>query len=418
MRRLIGLLLTITVLLSLGSAAVMAQQVHVVQRGENLWNIAVQYGRTIQEVAQANGIAPPYVIHAGNHITIPAPGASPAPVQAQSETQSQPGVQRELWTPTDPLYARPYDTDNCCDLDRECHTEEEWKAGWLAFDRLECWDEYHKWARTPDPAYMPPAGSTNCCDAPGWLCLNDDHIERGRSAFTAYSHCNPRIKTGYLPYFLYYDATDNCCHLGRDCQTNADWERGYSDFLHFRCEFYVPLVQSLPVHLVGSEKFQASNLTAFSLLKARSPYYYDYAVRGIGKIVYASLDGALGGRARCGPERLMLSSVPDDLPEHFWSSIVFVASLIVHEACHCHQKMAGFVPPGQKVVIDGANMGIELPCHEQQHLVARQIDPTDTTRLAISKSDQVVKIVENYPWLESVLEKPLTYHRHFITYGP
>ncbi len=414
MRRLIGLLLTINVLLSLGSAAVMAQQVHVVQRGENLWNIAVQYGRTIQEVGQANGIAPPYVIHAGNRIRIPASGASPA--QAQSQTQSQPGVQTELWTPTDPLYDRPDDTDNCCDLDRECHTEEEWKAGWLAFERLECWDAYFNWKRTPDPAYMPPAGSTNCCDAPGWLCLNDDHIRAGEDAFVAYSHCNPNIKAAYLPTLVYHDATDNCCRLGRDCQTNADWERGYSDFLHFRCEFYVPLVQSLPVHLVGSEKFQASHLTAFSLLKARSPYYYDYAVRGIGKIVSAPIEA--WGEAHCGPERLMLSSVPDDLRAHFWTTIVGLASLVVHEACHCHQEMAGFVPPGQQVVENGVNVGIELPCNEQQHLVIRQIDPTDTTKFAIGYSAQIVGIVQDYPWLESVLEKPLTYHRHFITYGP
>ncbi|MCY3864786.1 MAG: LysM peptidoglycan-binding domain-containing protein, partial [Chloroflexi bacterium] len=77
----------------------MAQQVHVVQRGENLFRIAQQYGRTLAEVAQANGIAPPYTIHMGNFITIPAPGGgtqapAPAPAPQQPTGTSTYAVQR------------------------------------------------------------------------------------------------------------------------------------------------------------------------------------------------------------------------------------------------------------------------------------------------------------------------------------
>ena len=91
MRRLIVFLLSTVVVLSLGPGAAMAQQIHIVQRGENLFRIALQYGRTLQEVAQANGIPEPYVIHAGNQITIPAPGGStlaPAPAPAPAPTGS------------------------------------------------------------------------------------------------------------------------------------------------------------------------------------------------------------------------------------------------------------------------------------------------------------------------------------------
>ena len=89
MRRLIVLLLSTLVVLSLGSTAVIAQQIHIVQRGENLFRIAQQYGRTLQEIAQANGIPAPYVIHAGNQLTIPAPGGAaqaPAPAPAPQPT--------------------------------------------------------------------------------------------------------------------------------------------------------------------------------------------------------------------------------------------------------------------------------------------------------------------------------------------
>ena len=87
MRRLSVVLLTLSLLLSLGSAAVMAQQVHVVQRGETLFSIARQYGRTVAEVAQANGLTQPYVIHAGNELTIPGPGGASAPAPAPDPVQ-------------------------------------------------------------------------------------------------------------------------------------------------------------------------------------------------------------------------------------------------------------------------------------------------------------------------------------------
>ncbi|MCY3797283.1 MAG: LysM peptidoglycan-binding domain-containing protein [Chloroflexi bacterium] len=91
MRRLTVFLMTTILLMSLGSAAVLAQQAHVVQRGENLFNIAQQYGRSVEELAQANGIAPPYVIHAGNQITIPAPGGgAQAPAPAAPAAPQQP----------------------------------------------------------------------------------------------------------------------------------------------------------------------------------------------------------------------------------------------------------------------------------------------------------------------------------------
>lgn len=91
MRRLTVVLMTIVVLMSIGPVAVMAQQVHVVQRGENLFTIAQRYGRSLEEVAQANGIAPPYVIHAGNQITIPAPGGgAQAPAPAAPTAPQQP----------------------------------------------------------------------------------------------------------------------------------------------------------------------------------------------------------------------------------------------------------------------------------------------------------------------------------------
>lgn len=50
---------------------VLAAQVHVVQRGESLWSIAVRYGTTIDALVRANGLGASRVIYAGQRLTIP-----------------------------------------------------------------------------------------------------------------------------------------------------------------------------------------------------------------------------------------------------------------------------------------------------------------------------------------------------------
>ncbi len=63
-------------------ASVVAQQaapsvtIHVVQRGENLYRIALSYGLTVQELANLNGITDPSNIQVGQRLLVPIQGAS------------------------------------------------------------------------------------------------------------------------------------------------------------------------------------------------------------------------------------------------------------------------------------------------------------------------------------------------------
>ena len=52
---------------------------HVVQRGENLFRIALRYGTTVQAIASANGIANPALIRAGQTLKIPSTGTGSTP---------------------------------------------------------------------------------------------------------------------------------------------------------------------------------------------------------------------------------------------------------------------------------------------------------------------------------------------------
>ena len=53
--------------------------VHVVQRGENLFRIALRHGVTYQAIAAANGIANPNHIYVGQRLVIPGSGSTPPP---------------------------------------------------------------------------------------------------------------------------------------------------------------------------------------------------------------------------------------------------------------------------------------------------------------------------------------------------
>ncbi len=92
MRRLILLLGTMIVLTTVGASAVLAQRIHVVQVGETLFRIALSYGVSLAELADANGLSAPYIIHTGNQIIIPgqdAPAPPPeAPVQSPPSATS------------------------------------------------------------------------------------------------------------------------------------------------------------------------------------------------------------------------------------------------------------------------------------------------------------------------------------------
>ena len=92
MRRLIVLLSCLLAMTSLGAAAVAAQQVHVVQRGETLSSISQRYGVDLGRLLQANGMTMSSVIHRGNQIVIPGTGgtaaapAAPAPAAPTGTT--------------------------------------------------------------------------------------------------------------------------------------------------------------------------------------------------------------------------------------------------------------------------------------------------------------------------------------------
>jgi LysM repeat protein len=74
---------------SAASPAASASGVHVVQRGENLFRIALRYGMTTGALAAANGIANPNHVYVGQRLVIPGRGsASAQPTQPVASGQT------------------------------------------------------------------------------------------------------------------------------------------------------------------------------------------------------------------------------------------------------------------------------------------------------------------------------------------
>ncbi|RLC59011.1 MAG: hypothetical protein DRI80_13145, partial [Chloroflexota bacterium] len=65
--------------------------VHVVQRGENLFRIALRYGTTVQALAAANGIVNTGRVYAGQRLVLPGRATAPA-------TSAQPASSGQTYT--------------------------------------------------------------------------------------------------------------------------------------------------------------------------------------------------------------------------------------------------------------------------------------------------------------------------------
>jgi len=65
--------------------------VHVVQRGENLFRIALRYNTTVEAIAAANGIRNPQFIYVGQKLTIPQGGGTTPPSGGGQTHVVQPG---------------------------------------------------------------------------------------------------------------------------------------------------------------------------------------------------------------------------------------------------------------------------------------------------------------------------------------
>ncbi|MCY4020022.1 MAG: SH3 domain-containing protein [Chloroflexi bacterium] len=132
----------------------------------------------------------------------------------------------------------PAQIDNCCFVDRQCHTPADWTVGWHAFQDGQCPAPGQSQPQTStQPVGNVPAHVDNCCFVDR-QCQSAADWENGFYAFRdkqcpAPGQSRPQTSAqslGNVPAQV-----DNCCFVDRQCNTPADWENGFYAYLAGQC---------------------------------------------------------------------------------------------------------------------------------------------------------------------------------------
>ena len=270
---------------------------------------------------------------------------------APSQTQPQ--------TSTQPVSAGPSQIDNCCYVDRQCQSDQQWSDGYFAYQN----GQYSAPSQTQQqtlsqPASASPAQIDNCCFA-GWQCNTDEQWSNGYQAYQD-NQCNAPSQSSPLPA-VDLASVDNCCRVNQQCTTDEDWQQGWVAYKYYQCNFDVPIT------IVGGGGFRSQIKDSLLVLKRTSPHWYDYVIRGLKRVVQT---GSYRDTYVDTETKIFYLNYVDAPPAGFTyhEHIVFTASILAHEACHVHRDRAGLQSGG----LEG-----ERACTDIQLQAHIAIDPHD-----------------------------------------
>ena len=212
--------------------------------------------------------------------------------------------------------------DNCCFVDRQCVTDQEWTDGYWAFQNGQC--------AAPSPSQAgtsaQPAGNVagpidNCCHA-GWHCQTDQEWANGYWAYR-----DNQCGTAATPV----ETANSCCQLGWNCTLPSDRIMG-EWFIRYGVPCGAPMQVVVDgVIIEGSDYFIRRVSEALALLRTRAPEWHAYVIKGPLKI-----------RAwKLGTHSLERSF--NMAPGHVAESVVRRARVLVHESCHVQRWLAGLL---------------------------------------------------------------------------
>ena len=195
--------------------------------------------------------------------------------------------------------------DNCCFVDRQCRSDEEWVAGYWAFQSQECPASVQPQpAASASPPLTVPTNGGNCCNR-GWQCRFPEEKAQG--------------------YWVYQ--MNQCAGLP---QTSA-----------------VALTGPVP-RIEGSGRFVQIITDTLKFMQSVAPAWYNYVITGMDRIVEVhptTNDGLCYARAHNHDRRVTVESCWIDtnsritgVVEHDYRDI---ASMLGHEACHIHTHEEG-----------------------------------------------------------------------------
>ncbi len=251
------------------------------------------------------------------------------------------------------------DIDNCCQVNRQCATNQDWVDGYHAFLRKEC-PVGQSSASVPSTQPVPaaPAAVDNCCYL-GWECQTNAQWSNGYQAYQS-NQCAAPAQTSSAPGPI-PAGVDNCCYVNQQCVTDEDWARGWAAYKHYQCR------TDVPVAIEGGPIFREQILESFLMLQRAAPYWYDYTIRALDKVVqtFSYADTYVNTATR-----VFYLDYGEHWPQAYTRQehLVFTASILVHEACHVHRYEAG---------LEAVGLVGEKACTERQLEAHVAMDPQD-----------------------------------------
>ncbi len=129
--------------------------------------------------------------------------------------------------------------ENCCYLGRQCTTDAEWASGYYDFHSGQCAEPSQQQQSTASQS--PPQGGksenvNNCCYVDR-QCSTD---EEWASGYLAYQENQCAATADSEPQSESRESAskegNNCCYSGWECNTDEDWRSGYWAYQYNQCE--------------------------------------------------------------------------------------------------------------------------------------------------------------------------------------
>ncbi len=252
--------------------------------------------------------------------------------------------------------------DNCCFVDRQCSSDQDWRDGYYAFQNYQCAAPAQSQPGTSaPPASNAPANVDNCCFVDR-QCSSDQEWSDGYWAFQN-GQCAAPVPSGQ-PASSVPATGGTCCSLGWQCQ--SDWERTNGYLAHQndpeRCgglpQFSVMTPTGSMPKIQGSDLFVGYIIATLNWLQREAPDWYNYVVSAIDLIVEdhapvpVRVEGeiitctahAYSGQRKVSVETCWVRSGWADVPEINQADIAY---MLAHEACHINVHEDGIHFPTQ-----------------------------------------------------------------------
>ncbi|MDE2819971.1 MAG: hypothetical protein OXN94_16665 [Chloroflexota bacterium] len=239
---------------------------------------------------------------------------------AYQNNQCPASSQSGMSAPSQPSGGAPAQIDNCCFVDRQCRNDLEWEAGYHAWQNNQCGAP----GSSPASSSYQPGGGVILRTASG-VVMGD---ARGRTIL-------PSTSPTILPGLGQSVFTNNCCQDNWQCNNDQDWAAGYKAFQNDQC--------GLPglISVVGEPDFVAYYEQMLEVLKNRLPQRYDYVLNGLDKIEQRQEHG---GRGVISSGRRTFFMRWDGPADGVWGAgwDTREPAVLVHEACHVYRSNAGY----------------------------------------------------------------------------